>query len=381
MQAILALEDGRIFRGTGYGAKAECYGEVVFNTSLTGYQEIFTDPSYAGQIVVLTNPEIGNYGTNSADEEATRPYIEGLAVREFSSISSNWRSQQVADGYLERFNIPAIGEIDTRALVRHLRANGVMRGVISSIETDADKLVAKARAIRKMDGTDLAKVVSTSARYEWDANDPRNFLNDPLISAADGGPGRDCDLHVVAYDFGIKHNIMRMLSREGCRVTVVPAQTSAEDVLALKPDGVFLSNGPGDPEPVDYAQKSIQKLMGRKPIFGICLGHQLIGLALGGKTYKLKFGHHGGNHPVKQMHTGKIEITAHNHNYAVDPDSIKQSEVDLTHIDLNDNTLEGMRHRSLPLFSVQYHPEASPGPHDSHYLFSDFRKMMEEHKR
>jgi carbamoyl-phosphate synthase small subunit len=384
MQAILALEDGRIFRGEGHGAKGECYGEVVFNTSLTGYQEIFTDPSYAGQIVVLTNPQIGNYGTNSADNEAAKPYIEGLVAREFSPVSSSWRSQQVADDYLERFNVPVISEIDTRALVRHLRTHGVMRGVISSIETDADALVAKARSIRKMDGTDLAKVVSTKAVYEWDCDEPRNFNNDPLAALDEDGnlpKLPPADLHVVAYDYGIKHNILRMLTREACRVTVVPAETSAEDVMALNPDGIFLSNGPGDPEPVTYAHENIRKLAGQKPMFGICLGHQLIGIALGGKTYKLKFGHHGGNHPVKQMDSGKVEITAHNHNFAVDPDSLKQSEVDLTHIDLNDNTLEGLRHRSLPLFSVQYHPEASPGPHDSNYLFHDFRKMMEEWKR
>jgi carbamoyl-phosphate synthase small subunit len=376
MQAILALEDGRIFRGEGYGHPGECQGEVVFNTSLTGYQEIATDPSYAGQIVVLTNPQIGNYGTNHADNEAARPYIEGLIVREFSAISSNWRSEQVTDEYMERYSVPVLAEIDTRALVRHLRTHGVMRGVISTTESNSDKLVKRAKSIRKMDGTDLAKVVSTKSIYGFNSEDTRNQTGDPLLPQCEEKP----PLHVVAYDFGIKQNILRMLTRECCDVTVVPAQTSAADVMALKPDGVFLSNGPGDPEPVDYAAKAIRGMMGRVPVFGICLGHQLCGLALGGRTYKLKFGHHGGNHPVRNNATGKVEITAHNHNFAVDPDSINANEVELTHVDLNDNTLEGLRHKSLPLFSVQYHPEAAPGPHDSHYLFRDFRKMMEEWK-
>jgi carbamoyl-phosphate synthase small subunit len=381
MQAILALEDGRIFRGQGHGAPGECQGEVVFNTSLTGYQEIATDPSYSGQIVVLTNPQIGNYGTNHADNEAAKPFIEGLIVREFSAVSSNWRSEQVTDEYMERYSVPVLAEIDTRALVRHLRTHGVMRGVISTSESNADLLIQKARSIRRMDGTDLARVVSTKSIYTFDSADSRNQSGDPLLPSSLVPKDSAWKLHhVVAYDFGIKQNILRMLTREGCRVTVVPAETTAEDVLALKPDGVFLSNGPGDPEPVDYAVKAIREMMGRVPVFGICLGHQLCGLALGGRTYKLKFGHHGGNHPVRNNLTGKVEITAHNHNFAVDPDSINANEVELTHVDLNDQTLEGLRHKTLPLFSVQYHPEAAPGPHDSHYLFRDFRNLMEEWK-
>ena len=378
MQAILALEDGRLFRGKAFGSPVERVGEVVFNTSLTGYQEIFTDPSYAGQIVVLTNPQIGNYGTSPSDAEASRPYIEGLVVREFSPISSNWRSTEVADEYLERNGVPVISEIDTRAVVRHLRANGVMRGVLSTAVEDTDALVAKARAHKKMDGTDLASVVSTETTYTWDDTEKRNETGDPFLpkAVAEGSE----QMHVVAYDFGIKQNILRMLTRENCRVTVVPAKTSAADVLALKPDGVFCSNGPGDPEPLDYAIENVQALQGKVPLFGICLGHQIFGLALGGKTYKLKFGHHGGNHPIKNLETGKVEITAQNHNYNVDPDSLPEG-VERTHTNLNDGTLAGLKHSTDPMFSVQYHPEASPGPHDSHYLFRDFRKMMDAWKK
>jgi len=376
MQAILALEDGTIFTGESCGAKGECYGEVVFNTSITGYQEIFTDPSYAGQIVVLTNPQIGNYGTNPDDNEATRPYIEGLVVREFSAVASNWRSREHGEQFLERYQIPAIEDLDTRAVVRHLRTHGAMRGVVSSLESTPQNLIAKARSVPSMSGRDLAEGVSTKQRYVWDA---------PVLTIV---PGRRAEnaaaqrpepkFHVVAYDYGIKQNILRRLVTSGCRVTVVPALTSAEEVLTLKPDGVFLSNGPGDPAPLQVEAENIRKLFGKKPIFGICLGHQVLGLAFGGKTYKLKFGHRGGNHPVMNAITKKVEITAHNHGFAVDPDSLPSSQIELTHWNLNDQTLEGFRHRSMPVFSVQYHPEASPGPHDSHYLFGEFTKMMEE---
>ena len=380
MQAILALEDGRNFRGRGFGAPIEAAGEVVFNTSLTGYQEIFTDPSYAGQIVVLTNPHIGNYGTTPSDAESARPFIEGLVTREFSEISSNWRATEVADDYLERSGVPVLAEVDTRAVVRHLRTHGVMRGVIASGEKlDVDALVDRARVIRKMEGTDLASVVTTKSIYQWDESEPRNQTGEALLPLPDGATNGK-PLHVVAYDFGIKQNILRMLTREGCRVTVVPATTTAEETLALNPDGVFFSNGPGDPEPLEYAIETVRKLKGIKPIFGICLGHQIFGLALGGKTYKLKFGHHGGNHPILNHRTGKVEITAQNHNFNVDPASLP-ADVEQTHTNLNDHTLAGLRHTTDPMFSVQYHPEASPGPHDSHYLFRDFRKMMEDWKK
>ncbi len=372
MEAALALEDGTMFPGRGHGARGERFGEVVFNTSLSGYQEILTDPSYAGQIVTLTYPHIGNYGTNPLDSESVRPFAEGLVVRELSELASNWRSAEEVSEFLAKFGVPAISEIDTRALVRHLRKHGAMRGVISSIDLDEASLVAKAKASPSMVGLDLASRVTTAFRYPW--NEPSRDLSG---SARKAPAAR---FHVVAYDYGIKHNILRRLVDSGCRVTVIPAQTQAREALDFKPDGVFLSNGPGDPEPLAYAAEAVRGLMGRVPVFGICLGHQIVGLALGGKTYKLRFGHHGGNHPVMNLETQKVEITAQNHGFAVDPDSLKASEVALTHINLNDQTLEGLRHKSMPLFSVQYHPEASPGPHDSAYLFDKFVKMMEEWK-
>jgi carbamoyl-phosphate synthase small subunit len=368
--AILALEDGSVFEGRSFGASAERSGEVVFNTAITGYQEIFTDPSYAGQIVILTNPQIGNYGTNAADNESARPYIEGLVVREFSSITSNWRSDEEAREFLGKHGIPVVSELDTRALVRHLRNRGVMRGVLSAVETDTAKLVEKARQIPTMAGLDLASRVSTAEPYTWDKP------VEPCSPSELVRPPAEARFRVVAYDFGIKQNILRRLVQVGCRVTVVPALTSAEDVLALKPDGVFLSNGPGDPEPLQTQVANVRKLIGKTPIFGICLGHQILGLAVGGSTYKLKFGHRGANHPVINQVTNRVEITSHNHGFAVDPDSLNTNEVEITHMNLNDQTLEGFRHRSHPVFCVQYHPEAAPGPHDSHYLFDDFVKLM-----
>jgi carbamoyl-phosphate synthase small subunit len=373
--AILALEDGKVFEGRCFGAPTERSGEVVFNTALTGYQEVFTDPSYSGQIVVLTNPQIGNYGTSSEDNEALRPYIEGLAVREFSAIASNWRSDDEADDFLKKAGIPVIDDLDTRALVRHLRTQGVMRGVLSTVEKDAAKLVEKARSIPKMAGLDLASRVSTPTRYEWIKP------VEPCSPSEIVGRAPEPLYHVVAYDYGIKHNILRRLVQSGCRVTVVPSLTPAEEVLALNPDGVFLSNGPGDPEPLETQVGNIRKLIGKKPVFGICLGHQLLGLALGAKTYKLKFGHRGANHPVRNELTKRVEITSHNHGFAVDPDSLNLNEIEVTHVNLNDQTLEGFRHRNHPVFCVQYHPEAAPGPHDSHYLFDDFVKLMSEDRR
>jgi carbamoyl-phosphate synthase small subunit len=366
MNAILALEDGRIFVGRAFGAVGETSGEVVFNTSMAGYQEIITDPSYAGQIVVMTYPHIGNYGTNQEDNESRQPYVEGFVAREFSAIASNWRAQESLQDYLKQHGIVAVSEIDTRAVVRHIRTRGALRGVVSSIDPDPERLVAKAREVPIMLGCDLASRVTCKARYSYSI----------ISRQAEVEPFR-----VVAYDYGIKRNILNNLCKAGCDVTVVPAFTSAEDALFLRPDGVFLSNGPGDPEPLEYAVKTIRSLLGRVPIFGICLGHQLMGLAFGGKTFKLRFGHRGGNQPVKNLRTGKVEITAQNHGFAVDSDSLDQNHIELTHVNLNDQTLEGLCHKSMPAFSVQYHPEASPGPHDSHYLFDQFKQLMAESRK
>jgi carbamoyl-phosphate synthase small subunit len=370
-QAVLVLEDGTVFEGVSFGASVQRTGEVVFNTAITGYQEIFTDPSYCGQIVVLTYPQIGNYGSNAADCESGAPYIEGLVVREMSSVVSNWRSDEKAEHFLAKSGIPVIAEVDTRKLVRLLRERGAMRGVISvGAEPNLEELIAKVRNVPSMTGQNLVARVSTNQNYEWSQGvEPVSASEKILVPPEDR-------LHVVAYDYGIKRNILRHLVQIGSRVTVVPSSATAEDVLALRPDGVFLSNGPGDPEPLEHQARQVKKLIGKTPVFGICLGHQILGLAFGGKTYKLKFGHHGANHPVLNQRTGKVEITSQNHGFCVDPDSLRDSEVEVTHLNLNDQTVEGMRHRSEPVFCVQYHPEAAPGPHDSHYLFNEFAESM-----
>ena len=369
-QAVLALEDGTVFEGVSLGAPVQRTGEVVFNTAITGYQEIFTDPSYSGQIVVLTYPQIGNYGSTPADNESAHPYIEGLVIRELSPVASNWRSQDRAESFLAKHQIPIIAEVDTRRLVRHLRERGAMRGIIASGAREAGELIQAAQNSPSMQGLNLVDKVSTPSRYEWKEGIAP-------VSPSDKPPSDEAaKLHVVAYDFGIKRNILRHLVHLGARVTVVPAATSAKDVLALKPDGVFLSNGPGDPEPLVGQTSEVRKLIGKTPVFGICLGHQILGQAFGGKTYKLKFGHHGANHPVLNRLTQKVEITSQNHGFAVDPDSLKDSEIEITHVNLNDQTVEGIRHRSEPVFCVQYHPEAAPGPHDSHYLFHEFIGLM-----
>jgi len=358
MKAVLALENGKIFRGESFGATGERYGEVVFNTSMTGYQEILTDPSYKGQIVTMTYPLIGNYGVNDEDSESRKPFVEGFVVKEYSKIASNWRSKKSLGDYLKESNILGIEGIDTRALTLAIRQSGELKAVMSTTDTDEASLVKKARQSRGTPGIDLVKEVVAPKRYDWNEK------------------GRYKD---VAIDCGIKFNQLRELAKNNCKVTVVPANTPGQEILSLKPDGVLLSNGPGDPAAVPYVVETARELMGKLPIFGICLGHQMLGQAFGGKTFKLKFGHHGGNHPVKDLKTGKVAITVQNHGFCVDIDTLNKNDVEITHINLNDQTLEGMRHKKLPIFSVQFHPEASPGPHDAEYLFGKFVEMMKRH--
>jgi len=356
--AILALEDGRVFRGRSWAAEGEAHGEMVFNTSMTGYQEVLTDPSYAGQIVCMTYPLIGNYGVNSEDEESNRPWVEGFVVREASRVSSNWRSEESLDAYLKRWNIVALEGIDTRALVRHIRDKGAMRASISTIDLDEDSLINKARQSPSMENRELATVVTTKERYEVLPEGKERF-------------------HVVCYDFGVKRNSLRELSRLGCRVTVVPASSTAAEILALSPDGVFLSNGPGDPASMAKEVEEIRRIAeSGVATFGICFGHQLLGRAFGGETFKLVFGHRGGNQPVKDLQHGGVEITSHNHGFAVLADSLPD-DLEVTHVNLNDRCVEGMRHKTLPIISVQYHPEAAPGPHDAAHHFRRFIGLME----
>ena len=370
--ALLALADGRVFRGEACGAAGEGAGEVVFNTAMTGYQEILTDPSYRGQIVCMTYPLIGNYGINPEDVESRRPWVNGFIVKEACPFPSNWRGRRTLDDYMKEHDIVGIQGIDTRALTRHLRDHGAQEGIISTVEVDASRLVERARRLPGLVGRDLVSEVTVAepqgwSQGEWDLK--RGYIAPP--------PPR---FSVVALDSGIKQNILRCLAGLGCAVEILPASTPAAAVLERKPDGVFLSNGPGDPEAVPYLIETVRGLIGKAPIFGICLGNQILGLAFGGSTYKLKFGHHGANHPVRDLFTGRVEITAQNHGFAVDPKSVAKLGLEETHVNLNDGTSEGMRHRELPVFSVQYHPEASPGPHDAHYLFTRFVDMMSGQK-
>lgn len=386
MRAILALEDGRYFIGESFGATGTTVGEVCFNTSMTGYQEVLTDPSYRGQIVAMTYPEIGNYGVNSLDEESGEPHVRGFVIEELSPIPSNWRSQGTLDEYLKQWKIPGIQGIDTRALTRHLRDKGAMKGCLTTEDITTEEAARRAKEGTGVIGMDYVKEVTPKQPYIWDPEDKFSrkwtiVKGDALVSAEENGQVFEklppTKHNIVAYDFGMKRNILRRLRQEGFKVQVVPADMPAADVLALNPDGVFLSNGPGDPSALEYVHKNIRDLMGKKPIFGICLGHQMLGYAFGGKTFKLKFGHRGGNQPVKDLVTGKVSITSQNHGFAVDPESLP-GEVEVTHINLNDNTVEGMRHKNLPIFSVQYHPEAAPGPHDASYFFQQFSKLIDE---
>jgi carbamoyl-phosphate synthase small subunit len=366
--ALLVLEDGTVFRGVGFGADGESFGEVVFNTALTGYQEVLTDPSYRGQIVVMTAPEMGNVGVNAEDAEAKQPACAGFVVRALSPVVSSWRAERPLARYLEEHGLVGVADVDTRALTRRLRTAGAQRGAVSTVTLDADALLERVRASQGLEGRDLVREVTTREIYTWD--EP-TWL--PPGERRDVPPA---DLHVVAYDYGIKRNILQMLRDLGCRTTVLPAATPAAEALALGGDGYFLSNGPGDPAAVPYAAEAARELVASgKPVFGICLGHQILGLALGGRTYKLRFGHHGANHPVKDLATGKVEITAQNHGFAVDVESLA-GKAELTHVNLNDSTVEGMRLADRPVFSVQYHPEASPGPHDAAYLFRRFVSLM-----
>jgi carbamoyl-phosphate synthase small subunit len=377
MNALLALEDGTWYRGVAAGASGEAHGEVVFNTSMTGYQEVLTDPSYAGQIVTMTAPQIGNYGVSDGDAESQRPRVAGFVMREASPVASNWRATGCLRDYFVRHDIVAIADIDTRALTRVLRSAGVMRGVIATGQVDPAALVDKARAIPKMEGADLVKDVTTERAFAWRDRataageaDHASFGIAPLCRASRR-------LRVAAYDFGIKYNILRRLDAYGCDVHVFPASAPASDLLAIDPHGIFLSNGPGDPAALPYAVGHVRDLVrAERPMFGICLGHQVLGLAVGGETFKLKFGHRGANHPVKDLFSGKVEITSQNHGFAVDPGSLP-SDVSVTHLNLYDGTVEGFKHTTKPIFSVQYHPEASPGPHDADYLFGQFVDSME----
>jgi len=378
--AMLVLEDGTSLEGSAFGGHGERTGEVVFNTSMTGYQEILTDPSYKGQIVTMTYPLIGNYGVNPEDMESRCPHVEGFVVKEYSRVFSNWRGRASLGAFLKEHNIIGIQGVDTRALTKHIRTAGAMRAIISTEDLNKRSLLEKVRTAPGLIGRDLVREVTCSSPYRWVPPSEE----DPWVSVSHSGKplclDGDQSFSVVAMDFGVKHSILRILHSHGCTITIVPATSSAEDILSYQPDGVFLSNGPGDPEGVPYAIDTVKELLGQKPIYGICLGHQILGLALGGKTFKLKFGHRGANHPVRDFKTDRISITAQNHGFCVDIDSLDKDLVEITHINLNDGTLEGMFHRRLPLYSVQYHPEASPGPHDAQYLFRGFVEDMSKEK-